>query len=116
MKQGLKLVFFVLPQLFALCLKSNPVFSAVESGQKTSFNRKMGEHHLSNAVFVDDIKEFENEVEDEDDFSQVPFSLLAVDFFLLQKTKSDYTGKVIHFHHFKLYILYRTLKLHCSNL
>jgi hypothetical protein len=114
MKQGLKIVLFVLPQLFALCLKSNPVFSAVESSQKTSFSRKIGEHQLSNAVFVDDIKEFENEVEDEDDFSYFPYSLLLADFFLLDKKKAGFTGKVIDFHHFKLYILYRTLKLHCS--
>lgn len=116
MKQGLKIVFFILPQLFALFLKSNPVFSAVESGQKTSFNRKMVEHQLSNAVFVDDIKEFENEEKDDDDFSDLSYSLLVEDFYLLEKAKSDNKVKVSNFHHFKLYILYRKLKLHCSNL
>jgi hypothetical protein len=111
MKQGLKIILFVLPQLFALFLKSNTVFSAPDSNHKQTTLSTLSDQHFSNVALADSIKEYEIEFED-DEFSDYLITFSRKELFVLAKTKICYKNRFSHFYHSKLYILYSSLKVH----
>jgi hypothetical protein len=112
MKQGLKIILFVLPQLFALFLKSNTVFSAPYLDHKhTSFSH-LSDFHFSNVEIADGFQEYEIEYED-DEFSDYYFSLSTKEVFTQEKVKSSFNQRSTQYYHIRLYILYSSLKLHC---
>lgn len=112
MKQGLKIILFVLPQLFALFLKSNAAYSAPDRTHKQISISQLFDHHFTNVVVADNFKEYEIEFEDEE-FSDYLIRFSNKEVFVSEKTKIKYNNRFAHYYHSKLYILYSSLRLHC---
>ncbi len=112
MKQGLKIVLFILPQLFALFVKSNNAFSATDDTYHHASFNKFSDHHFTNLVTADSFQEYELEFED-DEFSDF-FSFDSYLKFQIKKKKTISDDLWFAYgYHVKLYILYSSLKLYC---
>jgi|TARA_R110000737_G_scaffold353367_1_gene404591 hypothetical protein len=110
MKQGLKIFLFVLPQLFALFVKSNTAFSATDFTHKQSSITQLSDQHFSNVVIADSFKDYEIELED-DEFTDYFISFPSKEFIVKKKNEIPYSCCFSHTYNTKLYILYSSLKL-----
>jgi len=113
MKQGLKIVLLVLPQLFALMLKANASFA--ETGVSMAFENnfhQIQDQHYSNVTFIDQFKDLESEFEDEfiPNYTTKPAQGPRIS--TVQKA-NFYREFLQNQQALKLYILYSSLKLHC---
>ena len=113
MKQGLKIILFVLPQLFALLLKANVSCAGTSARpfHQNNFHQAQDEQ-FNKVTNIDEFKDFESEFEDEfiPDFFNIPPKRLKIPSIQLEGSYGEFFQSQ---HAVRLYILYSSLRIHC---